>query len=680
MDHGIPKIYGSENEPERRFCMKKVLALFLSISFLLTTFGLTAIAATTVPESLSDKLTIDYYGGDYEAEPFSCNIIENMTAITQRYTDQTTNFDIDTAPSELIGSTYIQTNCDKSGASTTYRTNNGGSWLKFTLKAPATVYYLTTGTYAGKSMQNFVNSWLSNGWSWIKEQDTGNPKEWTLNSNGGSTSWTKTRLFMLKKDIEASVENPVTIDAQTLGTENGVVYSFAIQWRDTSCDLSGITVGGSTLAGFAPGTTEYSDVEVASLETEITGIPADSSAQVIVKKPASLPGDATITVTKGDNTRIYTLRLIQMSLEPKVSNIKTEDSSQPNLISGFGVGTKRWSDYPILWEDMDGLTFDSDNCYYIQTAFHNAVMPDGYAQDKSEGWITFDINKSANVYILYGAGDWVGDPQYLPGLTDWEMLKKEDGTTPYTLKTADYDEKQTLYYHKYRRGYVFKKSFIVPGEGETKRTVSLTYGGTNALSTYNVIVEFADKANLTVTSTGNGTVSPVGTTEVIKGSTQTITATPADGWKISKITVNSVEQPIKESFSVTVDADTTVEVTFAELSETPPAIHTFDKTYVPDDKTNSVTFGTVAEGSKTTVKEYGIIYSATDSTDPQIGKENCYKLKAEKALSANGHYGIEIKGDLLLNTTYYTRTYVIYEKEDGTEAILYGEIKTIALQ
>ena len=75
-----------------------------------------------------------------------------------------------------------------------------------------------------------------------------------------------------------------------------------------------------------------------------------------------------------------------------------------------------------------------------------------------------------------------------------EMLKKEDGTTPYTLKTADYDEKQTLYYHKYRRGYVFKKSFIVPGEGETKRTVSLTYGGTNALSTYNVIVEFADKA------------------------------------------------------------------------------------------------------------------------------------------------------------------------------------------
>ena len=121
-------------------------------------------------------------------------------------------------------------------------------------------------------------------------------------------------------------------------------------------------------------------------------------------------------------------------------------------------------------------------------------------------------------------------------------------------------------------------------------------------------------------------------------------------------------------------------MTFAELSETPPTINTFDKTYVPDDKTNSVTFGTVAEGSKTTVKEYGIVYSATDSADPQIGKENCYKLKAEKALSANGHYGIEIKGDLLLNTTYYTRTYVIYQAADGTEKTVYGEIKTISLQ
>ena len=660
--------------------MKKVLALFLSTSLLLTTFGLTAIAATTVPDSLADKLAIDYYGGDSEAIPFSLNVIESLNGSTQRFSDDN-RATFAYGPEELLGATYLQP-IYKSTMNSTIFQDNTAKWMEFTLKAPATVYYLTSSIYVSGSFQKYVSEYLANGWSWVYDSDGITQKKWYLNATSGINGKI-TEIYIVKKEVEASAEKPVTIRTTGAGVGNSFeqyVHSFAIQWRDTSCDLSGITVGGSTLAGFAPGTTEYSDVEVASLETEITGTPADSSAQVIVKKPASLPGDATITVTKGDNTRIYTLRLIQMSLEPKVSNIKTEDSSQSNLISGFGVGTKRWSDYPILWEDMDGLMFDSDNCYYIQTAFHNAVMPDGYAQDKSEGWITFDINKSANVYILYGAGDWVGDPQYLPGLTDWEMLKKEDGTTPYTLKTADYDEKQTLYYHKYRRGYVFKKSFIVPGEGETKRTVSLTYGGTNALSTYNVIVEFADKANLTVTSTGNGTVSPVGTTEVIKGSTQTITATPADGWEISKITVNSVEQPIKESFSVTVDADTTVEVTFAELSETPPAIHTFDKTYVPDDKTNSVTFGTVALGNKTTVKEYGIIYSASDSTDPQIGKENCYKLKAEKALSANGHYGIEIKGDLLLNTTYYTRTYVIYEKEDGTEAILYGEIKTIALQ
>ena len=87
--------------------MKKVLALFLSTSLLLTTFGLTAIAATTVPDSLADKLAIDYYGGDSEAIPFSLNVIESLNGSTQRFSDDN-RATFAYGPEELLGATYLQ--------------------------------------------------------------------------------------------------------------------------------------------------------------------------------------------------------------------------------------------------------------------------------------------------------------------------------------------------------------------------------------------------------------------------------------------------------------------------------------------------------------------------------------------------------------------------------------------
>ena len=213
-----------------------------------------------------------------------------------------------------------------------------------------------------------------------------------------------------------------------------------------------------------------------------------------------------------------------------------------------------------------------------------------------------------------------------------------------------------------------------------KPYVSLPHGGTYHNGNYNVIVEFVDNASLTVTASGNGTVTPSGIIEVPKGSTQNITATPAEGWKVDSVKINGAESAALESFSVKMDGNTTVEVTFTQLPATPPTLTTFANTYVPEDKTASVTFGTVAQGNNTTVKEFGIVYSAEDGTDPQIGKTGCYKLAAKKALSTNGHYGIEIAGDLLAHTSYYTRTYVIYEATDGTENTIYGAVKTIQLQ
>lgn len=686
-------------------------------------------------------LTVDYFAGGDVSE---INIVKNMNSDTYRYSDYNADFSL-ALPDGLAGSTYLQPSYNKWTGSKLYTSNNSERWLEFTIKKPATVYYLTTTGYVGTSCQNFVNGWLADGWTWMttdgKEPDTKNASNaWTVNSD----KWMRSRLFLLKKDIDASPEKPVTISAKTMGDISGTpVYSFAVQWKADALDLTDIKINGSTVKGFAPEKLSY-DVFVPSADYEISATAADSAASVHIQKPASLPGDATITVSKdgksrvytlhiaegelepeikmlkyessGDYTigydlqigtpmfynntnrayadfgglpfegaayiapygddwsnplfniqrpesgqsvaamdwitfrinksanvyivnnlnptsngkymgwlqnwekvrdytdastvkdaageaksvfkrtfhvepgetatialqnmglygnrmysvvvewledtsylnlknikidgseipdfdaetleyndvqvasssvitaeaadssavvtvsampeslpgdvtitvakdgknRIYVLHLIQKTYEPKVTNLKTAGPDAVTLVEGFGTGTKRWTDYPVLWDDMDGLTFQSDNCYYIQTAFKNAVTPADYQQDKSEGWITFDINRSANVYVLYGGGNAYGSADYLPGLAGWEQMKKADDSL-YRIKTQNANT-GSLYYAKYTSAFVYKKTFDVPGEGENVRTVSLTYGGLKGAYNYNVIVEFIDDA------------------------------------------------------------------------------------------------------------------------------------------------------------------------------------------
>lgn len=686
-------------------------------------------------------LTVDYFAGGDVSE---INIVKNMNSDTYRYSDYNADFSL-ALPDGLAGSTYLQPSYNKWTGSKLYTSNNSERWLEFTIKKPATVYYLTTTGYVGTSCQNFVNGWLADGWTWMttdgKEPDTKNASNaWTVNSD----KWMRSRLFLLKKDIDASPEKPVTISAKTMGDISGTpVYSFAVQWKADALDLTDIKINGSTVKGFAPEKLSY-DVFVPSADYEISATAVDSAASVHIQKPAALPGDATITVSKdgksrvytlhiaegelepeikmlkyessGDYTigydlqigtpmfynntnrayadfgglpfegaayiapygddwsnplfniqrpesgqsvaamdwitfrinksanvyivnnlnptsngkymgwlqnwekvrdytdastvkdaageaksvfkktfhvepgetatialqnmglygnrmysvvvewledtsylnlknikidgseipdfdaetleyndvqvasssvitaeaadssavvtvsampeslpgdvtitvakdgknRIYVLHLIQKTYEPKVTNLKTAGPDAVTLVEGFGTGTKRWTDYPVLWDDMDGLTFQSDNCYYIQTAFKNAVTPADYQQDKSEGWITFDINRSANVYVLYGGGNAYGSADYLPGLAGWEQMKKADDSL-YRIKTQNANT-GSLYYAKYTSAFVYKKTFDVPGEGENVRTVSLTYGGLKGAYNYNVIVEFIDDA------------------------------------------------------------------------------------------------------------------------------------------------------------------------------------------
>ena len=100
----------------------------------------------------------------------------------------------------------------------------------------------------------------------------------------------------------------------------------------------------------------------------------------------------------------------------------------------------------------------------------------------------------------------------------------------------------------------------------------------------------------------------------------------------------------------------------------------FQQVYIPAEKNGNITFGTITLGYGTTIKEWGIVYSATQS-HPEIGVGDAQTLKAEgKAhpLNSKNQYGIELKGTVLAGTSYYTRPYVIYTDSAG-DHIQYGE-------
>ena len=500
----------------------------------------------------------------------------------------------------------------------------------------------------------------------------------TQNANTGSLYYAKyTSAFVYKKtfDVPGEGENVRTVSLTYGGLKGAYNYNVIVEFIDDAAEpdlsLSGITVGGESISGFDANITEY-NVEVESLDTEILGTAADSTAKVTLSKPSSLPGDATITVTKDGKSKVYTLHLTQkadqknqivfeknpsnwsiaedvkaqktkvysdsdiafwdwggldldgttaiqpansdatnatctsktqqtwasftinnsadiyvmsryapgtdymkwlttdgyqqvtdkngdpvkvlysnstsknynvykktVSVAPgeiksidlgilgpygdglmysvlvqwkesgaeealpgQVTNIQSA-ASMPNLIEGFGIGTKRWSNTGSTWDihtwaNLDGFTVNSANSYYLQCNFSDWDT-DNFKQSKSEGWLSFDVNRSANIYVILATnGSGVGGASAYPGLNaanGWEKMTKADGTdlkitTASYVEGTSYGRTDTIL----RVGYVYKKNVTLPADGESVQNISLPYGGTYAYGNYGVVVEFTDSA------------------------------------------------------------------------------------------------------------------------------------------------------------------------------------------
>ncbi len=175
------------------------------------------------------------------------------------------------------------------------------------------------------------------------------------------------------------------------------------------------------------------------------------------------------------------------------------------------------------------------------------------------------------------------------------------------------------------------------------------------------------------TAGGNGSVSPAGLSYVKGGETFVGNITADEGYQIDKILWNTVEQINQNEISYPITADSEISATFSEIPAIAPDL-TANATpvFVSEDKTQSITFGTIQYQGYTII-EYGIAYSDTNTEN----KDEWKRLAAKTVLSENGQYGVKLMGDLLSQKTIYACPYVVYQDKNGISYTNYGIVNPV---
>lgn len=182
-----------------------------------------------------------------------------------------------------------------------------------------------------------------------------------------------------------------------------------------------------------------------------------------------------------------------------------------------------------------------------------------------------------------------------------------------------------------------------------------------------------------ITAGENGEVFPVGEYWVAKGDSLELSIAPAEGYTVGSV-LKDGETELKDAIKggklvISVDGDITVSVSFAERSASAPSIETFGKLWYEAD--GSITFGKITHGYKTTVKGFGIGYSEEKSAlEGWKGgnQEGIAIYEARCSKTTDSGFGIFLRGKKLPGKTYYTRTYLIYENENGETCTVLGDV------
>ncbi|CRK80256.1 LPXTG-motif cell wall anchor domain-containing protein [Neobacillus massiliamazoniensis] len=138
-------------------------------------------------------------------------------------------------------------------------------------------------------------------------------------------------------------------DSFTWNGSDGTVYAannatISIKVNNNDATLSGITVGGTAINGFAPTTTDYTALLPAGTTTVpvVTATTTDNNATEVITNAATLSGTTTIVVTAedGTTTNTYTINFtVAKSTDATLSSITVGGTP----ITGFAAGTTEYN-------------------------------------------------------------------------------------------------------------------------------------------------------------------------------------------------------------------------------------------------------------------------------------------------------------------------------------------------
>ncbi len=645
--------------------MKKIISILLSVC-LLSGIMLLPVSANTTPiaTGADGKVELTYYGGmgltgDNASNP---TFIDSMANTICRYNNRTSHV-FETLPTYLAGTTYLQlgindyqTDADNDG---TYDIDDyKSSYMTLKLYNSATVYYLTQHTNITEKAQPYMTEWLTyDNAGWITNAD-GSASSTTASqayANSGTGNSANTgNFYVFKFDIEASAEQPYTLDIKGKGIQgNGDTlnsnYTVAFDWK---------------------------------AEDEESVIAKDTLGNVELTTYMGTSGTATFADSMSINEKRYHDR----------DAVKFSEAGFPAFLNGttfLQTGINDWQDASGTTAVIDDYTqtfmsfkiYESATVYYITQ--HTAVSDVG--QPYINAWFADTTKKNAG---------WMTGETHTNALGELEYTYSTDGSDAKVWTTGCGTSANT------KEIYVFK--FEIEASKESPYILDVAGKGTfpnggSLNSLYTLAFDWHDEEtnSITVNAGANGTASVTGTHSVVTGHTVPLTITADKGYIIDSATVNGVPQVVSgdsASLNVTVSEDTVVDVVFAAI-EMPEELTTYTQNVFVSasetfmDGNNEVTspagvlFAKAGEAyGEMERTSCGMIFSKTPMTIDEVKGGTKGEQAQAEGTHANGNFGIRFYGAGIVNgNTYYAVPYAVYT--DGvTTTTLYGtEVLTFTI-
>lgn len=193
------------------------------------------------------------------------------------------------------------------------------------------------------------------------------------------------------------------------------IYKYERATDHSKAEVTGITINGEPLAGFAKDKLEY-DIELPYGTTEVPVVLATASSDgtIVVTNPASLPGTVTVTCTSkdGKNSITYTIHFTVSATQSSDATLKSL-SVNGSLIEGFAADKEKYeifiaytAELPVVTAEANDktATVQINNVSEVTKAGNDATVV-VTAQDETQKTytITFhraDAEKKINEIIL----------------------------------------------------------------------------------------------------------------------------------------------------------------------------------------------------------------------------------------------------------------------------------------